>query len=74
MQHSKSFLQQFLLLILTVSIIDRCTAFQLLPRNSANIRVRRQAALDKIHELEKSVENWDSRDVGQCCNEFVRGK
>lgn len=56
-----------------VLIIDRCTAFQSLPRNSTNIRLRRQAALDKIHDLERSVENWDSRDVGQCCNEFVRG-
>lgn len=57
--------------------LGRCAASQnLLPRNSTtttHVRVRRQAALDKIHELEKIVENWDSKDVGQCCNEFVRG-
>lgn len=28
-------------------------------------------AIDKIHELYSTVEHWD-RDVGQCCNEFVR--
>lgn len=38
------------------------------------VRARRQAALDRIHELEKIVENWDSKDIGQCCNEFIRGK
>jgi son of sevenless-like protein len=36
------------------------------------VRARRQAALDKLHEIEKNVENWDPRDLGQCCNEFVR--
>ncbi|XP_044261416.1 protein son of sevenless [Tribolium madens] len=36
------------------------------------VRQRRQAALDKLHEIEKNVENWDPKDLGQCCNEFVR--
>lgn len=48
-----------------------------MPRSSApvlQVKARRQAALIKIHELEKIVENWDSKDLGQCCNEFVRGK
>ncbi|KRT85020.1 Pleckstrin homology domain containing protein, partial [Oryctes borbonicus] len=35
-------------------------------------RARRQAALDRVHELEKIVDNWDSKDLGQCCNEFIR--
>lgn len=55
--------------------LGRCAAsHNLLPRNSttSHVRVRRQAALDKIHELERVVENWDSKDVGQCGNEFVR--
>lgn len=55
----------------------RCTALQnLVPRNSIAVvhpRARRQVALDKIHELERIVENWDSKDVGQCCNEYIRG-
>lgn len=54
-----------------------CIPNQNLPRSSAplpQVKARRQAALIKIHELEKVVENWDSRDLGQCCNEFVRGK
>lgn len=36
-------------------------------------RARRQVALGKIHELQKIVENWDSKDLGQCCDEFIRG-
>lgn len=37
------------------------------------VRARRIQALMKIQDLEKNVENWDGRDLGQCCNEFVRG-
>ncbi|XP_067213799.1 protein son of sevenless isoform X2 [Linepithema humile] len=35
-------------------------------------RARKQAALVKICELQKTVEGWDQRDIGQCCNEFIR--
>lgn len=38
------------------------------------VRARRQAALDKLHEIERNVESWDPKDLGQCCNEFVRGE
>ncbi|XP_072383056.1 protein son of sevenless [Diabrotica undecimpunctata] len=55
--------------------LGSCVPTQTLPRSSAPLpqaRARRQAALIKIHELEKIVENWDSKDLGQCCNEFVK--
>lgn len=55
--------------------LGNCGPSQTLPRSSAPLpqtRARRQAALLKIQDLEKIVENWDSRDLGQCCNEFVR--
>ncbi|CAH1118521.1 unnamed protein product [Phaedon cochleariae] len=55
--------------------LGNCAPAQSLPRSLAPLpqaRARRQAALIKIHELEKVVENWDSKDLGQCCNEFVR--
>lgn len=37
-------------------------------------RARRQVALDKLAELSRTVEGWQevARDVGQCCDEFVR--
>lgn len=62
-----------IIIIVIVVNLGRCAASMSLPRNSTHVRIRRQAALDKIHELEKIVENWDSKDVGQCCNEFIRG-
>lgn len=34
-------------------------------------RLRRQLAIEKIKELQNTVEHWD-KDVGQCCNEFIR--
>ncbi|XP_059616902.1 protein son of sevenless [Phlebotomus argentipes] len=34
-------------------------------------RARRQIAFEKTKELQNTVEHWD-KDVGQCCNEFIR--
>lgn len=66
-----------MVLFLLETFVGSCIPTQNLPRSSAplpQVKIRRQAALFKIHELEKIVENWDSKDLGQCCNEFVRGK
>ncbi|KAB0801411.1 hypothetical protein PPYR_05765 [Photinus pyralis] len=56
--------------------LGQCVSFQSLQRSSVvsnyGTRSRRQTALDKIHELQRIVENWDAKDTGQCCNEFVR--
>lgn len=58
--------------------LTRCTSASqnMVQRNSIAVhpRVRRQVALEKIHELERIVENWDPKDVGQCCNEYIRGR
>ncbi|XP_045508539.1 protein son of sevenless [Colias croceus] len=35
-------------------------------------RARRQLAIEKCNELGKLIDNWDTRDVPQCCNEFYR--
>ncbi|XP_003486811.1 protein son of sevenless isoform X1 [Bombus vosnesenskii] len=47
-----------------------------LPKKDTGLRMqsraRRQAALEKTNELQKTVDGWDQRDVGQCCNEFIR--
>lgn len=49
-----------------------------LPKKDTGLRMqsraRRHAALEKTSELQKTVDGWDQRDIGQCCNEFIRGK
>ncbi|CAM1325467.1 SOS1 (predicted) [Pycnogonum litorale] len=34
-------------------------------------RMSRQLALQKMKELQKSIDGWEGCDIGQCCNEFV---
>lgn len=34
-------------------------------------RDRRAVALHKLKELQKSVDGWEGRDIGQCCNEYL---
>lgn len=48
-----------------------------LPKKDTGLRMqsraRRQAALEKISELQKTVDGWNQREYGQSCNEFIRG-
>lgn len=34
-------------------------------------RMSRPAALQKMNELQKSIDGWEGKDIGQCCNEFI---
>lgn len=46
----------------------------LLPKDTLHrmqSRARRQLAIERTKDLQASVEHWD-KDVGQCCNEFIR--
>uniref|UniRef100_A0A023FCF9 Putative guanine nucleotide exchange factor for ras-like small gtpase n=1 Tax=Triatoma infestans TaxID=30076 RepID=A0A023FCF9_TRIIF len=37
-----------------------------------NARMRRQLALDKKNELQKTTDGWDVKDLGQYCSELIR--
>uniref|UniRef100_T1J9K9 Ras-GEF domain-containing protein n=1 Tax=Strigamia maritima TaxID=126957 RepID=T1J9K9_STRMM len=31
----------------------------------------RQAALTRMNDLQKTIDGWEGKDIGQCCNEFI---
>ncbi|KAL1140064.1 hypothetical protein AAG570_007041 [Ranatra chinensis] len=37
-----------------------------------NGRIRRQIALEKTSELQKTIDGWDQKELGQFCNELIR--
>lgn len=37
-------------------------------------RASRETALIKMNELQKSIDGWEGKDIGQTCNELLIGK
>ena len=37
-------------------------------------RAERDVALQKMAELQKSIDGWEGKNIGQSCNEFIMGK
>ncbi|MCL4134609.1 UNVERIFIED_CONTAM: hypothetical protein GTU68_049229 [Idotea baltica] len=39
--------------------------------NSKHGRSSRQATLQKLNEIQKSIEGWEGKDIAQCCSEYI---
>ncbi|XP_050522648.1 protein son of sevenless-like [Daktulosphaira vitifoliae] len=37
-----------------------------------NATPRRLLAIEKLNEMQKAIDGWDGKDMGQCCTEFIR--
>ncbi|XP_001947929.1 protein son of sevenless-like [Acyrthosiphon pisum] len=37
-----------------------------------NATPRRLLAIEKLQKMQKSIDGWDGKDMGQCCTEFIR--
>lgn len=37
-----------------------------------NATPRRLLAIEKVNEMQKAIDGWDGKDMGQCCTEFIR--
>nr|1PMS_A Chain A, SOS 1 [Mus musculus] len=31
----------------------------------------KQLAIKKMNEIQKNIDGWEGKDIGQCCNEFI---
>jgi len=36
-------------------------------------RASREIALSKMNDLQKSIDGWEGKDIGQSCNELIMG-
>ena len=37
-------------------------------------RAEKEAALSKMNELQKQIDGWEGKNIGQSCHEFIMGK
>jgi len=37
-------------------------------------RANRDIALNKMNELQRSIDGWEGKDIGQSCNEYIMGE
>jgi len=37
-------------------------------------RANRDIAVNKMNELQKSIDGWEGKDIGQSCNEYIMGE
>ena len=37
-------------------------------------RAEREVALQKMQELQKSIDGWEGKNIGQSCHEFIMGQ
>ena len=54
-----------------VTVLPRRKAGDPPPRNNRSLR---QANLQKMNEVQRSIDGWEGKDISQCgCSEFVKG-
>jgi len=37
-------------------------------------RANRDIALNKMNEVQKSIDGWEGKDISQSCNEYIMGE
>ena len=43
-------------------------------RFRGRMAAERDAALHKMNDLQKSIDGWEGKNIGQSCNDFIMGK